>query len=75
MIGMKNFVKVLEKMLMKLIIHLTIGCTVLHQNVIILDLFINRKPMFGTTDLLVLIVSFGAACFTLSLLKAARPAQ
>jgi hypothetical protein len=31
--------------------------------------------MFGTTDLLVLIVSFGAACFTLSLYKAARPAQ
>ena len=27
--------------------------------------------MFGTTDLLVLIVSFGAACFTLSLYKAA----
>ena len=31
--------------------------------------------MFGTSDLLVLILSFGAACFALSLLKAARPAQ
>jgi hypothetical protein len=31
--------------------------------------------MFGTSDLLVLIVSFGAACFTLNLYKAARPAQ
>ena len=31
--------------------------------------------MFSTSDLLVLIVSFGAACFTLSLYKAARPAQ
>ena len=34
-------------------------------------MFISRKLMFGTTDLLVLIVSFGAACFSLSLYKAA----
>ena len=34
-------------------------------------MLIGTKLMFGTSDLLVLIVSFGAACFTLSLYKAA----
>ena len=38
-------------------------------------MFISAKLMFGTSDLLVLIVSFGAACFTLSLYKASRPAH
>ena len=35
----------------------------------------GRIAMFGTSDLLVLVVSFGAACFMLSLCKSAKAAS